>query len=129
MNIKTFIDEELIKDQRERSQRNFAIKDYALGKIEGRLAAWELLAKSFEVKTKADFEDYVRETASNYRGEPESFRSRHDDYSQGFFSGREVVFTEIETAINERRFEPTRDEFAQSLGFFDELDLLLYRGI
>lgn len=127
MTIHSFINDSLNKDRAARLQVD-PTEIEKLGEADGRIAAWELLGKAFEIKSKTEFEKYVHECATHYQDGPVSLNNLPAGYSKGYFDGRSAVFTEFDALVQEHRFEPTHDEIAQSMGFADELDLHLYHN-
>ncbi len=129
MNIKEYIDTSLAKDLKYKAmlpQLTELNTPYSAGLTDGRIRSWEALGKAFETESKRDFEKFVSDKVRWYKDKLPGAQRSLEAYQRGILQGCSDVFNDISEAIKEKRFEPTRDEIAQSMGFADELDMYLY---
>jgi hypothetical protein len=97
MTIHSFINDSLNKDKAARLQVD-PTEIEKLGEADGRIAAWELLGKAFEIKSKTEFEKYAHECATHYQDGPGpvSLNNLPAGYSKGYFN---AVFPHIKQIV------------------------------
>lgn len=134
MTIKTYIDTELVKAQKSRSQlpaNTPALSSdvqFNIGRADGLITVLERVGQVYEVESRSSFDRFIKDNANKYTQDGAALSQLPDAYKRGFFSSLQAVFAGFSKALDEKRFEPSREEFAQSLGFADELDLYLFHN-
>lgn len=88
----------------------------------------ERVGQVYEVESRPSFDSFIKDNANKYTQDGAALSRLPDAYKLGCFSSLQAVFAGFAKALDEKRFEPSREEIAQSMGFADELDLYLYHN-